>query len=233
MIALAPDALRAVVYHAPPVTRYKDTRAAAEEGTNAVAGLATSTDGALLLAADWNSLRVQRYLANRLGPDAELVGEHIDALVASGLDVVSFLYVRQVRGVRLGTDHPWGALRVTVRRRRFLAPKRVVWFYNIRVGRDAVQVAREVRAMLAKRRVLALFLVEASGYRLPPVATHQHVRDRTSASRANVAAYVKRGHLREVRWVDLDHMWKRTEHPGMHDPRSFLVLDIAWKRDRR
>jgi hypothetical protein len=230
---VAADEVAAIVYHAPPVTRYKDTAAAVAEGSDAVSNVVrAAAGGAVMVAADWNSRSVQGRVA--AGAQGTVAGDKIDALVASGLDVVSWSYRTTVNGVRLGSDHRH-ALRVVVRRRgnlltKLVTRKRVVWFYNVRVGRRSSVVARELRAMLADRRTLALFVVEATGYNLPRLASHQLVRDRTTEGRANVAAYVRRGHLRFKEWVDLEQTWRMTEHVGRHPARSLLVLVIGWKR---
>lgn len=229
MTHVAEDEFAGLLYHAAPVTRYKDTAAARAEGTSAVETLLRASCGRFLAVADWNSHRVQQQLARTL--HAEVYGHAIDAAVAAGMDVLDVRYVKRVGGVTLGTDHPHGALRLVVRRPgRPLARRRVVWFYNVRVGRAAWTVDRELRAMLTARRTFAVFLVEAGGYLLPRVRTHELVRDRSTGSRANLAAYVRRGHLRYAEWVDLQATWKRTEHDGMHDPRSLLVLLIGWSR---
>lgn len=219
----------AVVYHAAPITRFKDTHAAVIEGTNAVETILKAARGRYLAVADWNSRTVQHRLARTL--QGQVHGHAIDAALAAGMDVLSCRYVSKVSGIRLGTDHPHGALRLVVRRQgRRLARRRVVWFYNVRVGRRELVVRRELYAMLRQPRTLAVFLVEASGYDLPRAPRFELVRDRSTRSRSNIAAYVRRGHLRSAEWVDLRKTWRRTEHAGQHDPRSLLVLVIRWAR---
>lgn len=99
-------------------------------------------------------------------------------------------------------------------------------FYNLRVGRDGDQVARELRALLAAKP-LVLGLCEGVGYDLRAVAGYELVRDRSNKSRANVAAYVAAGHLHNVRWFDMRETWKRTEHEGIHEPRSWIDLTVG------
>lgn len=221
--------IAAVVYHGPPMTRYKDTAAAATEGTDAIDKILDAAGGRFLAVADWNSHVVPLQVAHRHA--ATLYGHAIDAAVAAGLDVVRVDYVRHVAGIRLGTDHPHGALRLVVKRRgRLLARRRVVWFYNVRVGRPGSDVRVELGALLTAPRTFAVFLVETTGYDLPGFGAFELVRDRSSESRANVAAYVRRGHIRFSEWVDLEKTWKATDHPGQHAPRSLLVLVIGWAR---
>lgn len=223
------DEFGAVVYHGPPRTRYDDTGPAIAEGAESVDAILGLARPSFLATADWNSGSIQHRLART--HQARVVGGYIDAAVAAGMDVIEWEYVTHVGGVPLRSDHRWGALRMVVHRKgRRLARKRVVWFYNIEVGRTNAAVSGEIAAMLRQRRTFAVFLVEASGYDLPRVKRFELVRDRTPVSRANVAAYVRRGHLRDHAWVDLKKTWKRTEYAGQHDPRSYLVLLIGWTK---
>lgn len=96
-----------------------------------------------------------------------------------------------------------------------------VWFYNLRVGRSVVQVRQELNAILDTKPAF-LGMCEAVGYSLPRIDGYRLIRDRSTPSRANIAAYVKRGGLSHVHWYDMDEKWPRTEHPGMHEPRSWL-----------
>lgn len=227
----AADQFGGVVWHGPPRTRYDDTGPAAREGEHAIGGVMDAFQGPYVVAADWNSRVIPERLAK--AHDARLVGGRIDALIAAGLKVLDHDYVQVVGGVRLGTDHEWGALRVRVKRAdRRLARTRTVWFYNIRVGRDGRQVQRELDAMMAAPGTIAVMLCEAGGYVFGRRQGFELVRDRSSESRANVAAYVRRGHVRYARFVDLRATWRKTEHAGQHAPRSFLVLIIGWRATR-
>lgn len=102
-----------------------------------------------------------------------------------------------------------------------------IWFYNLRVGRSHVQVEVELRA-IASLQPAVIGLCEAIGYDLPTIKGYQLVRDRSTVSRSNIAAYVRDDlKVSRVRWRDLKETWHRTEHPGQHEPRSFLVLRVA------
>lgn len=111
-------------------------------------------------------------------------------------------------------------------------------FENLRVGRDADVVAREVRALAnqvnrdtdrARPKVLAL--CESLGYSLPVLPGYSLVHDRSTPSRANLALYVL-AHLDRgpVRWLDLDETWPRTAHDGRHEPRSILYRQVGGVR---
>jgi hypothetical protein len=97
-------------------------------------------------------------------------------------------------------------------------------FYNLQVARDRAQVVREVRALIRATRPVVLGLCEATGYQLPHLAGYTLARDRSTPSRANVAASVRDDAYRHHRWHDLDQTWTRTEHPGTHEPRSWLEI---------
>lgn len=108
------------------------------------------------------------------------------------------------------------------------------WFYNIGPGRPDAQVAREIRAMLAHRerpgdpRVAELRLAEVIGYHpLPKVAGYTLFADRSTEARANIATYIRNDLAGTHRWIDLAETWPRTDHPGTHPPRSFLVTRVG------
>lgn len=102
-------------------------------------------------------------------------------------------------------------------------------FYNLRVGRDIDQVRRELRALLAAEP-LVLGLCEGVGYDLPDLPGYDLVRDRSTESRANIAAYVRHGRLTNERWHDLRETWNRTEHPGVHEARSWVELRLGQRQ---
>jgi len=97
-------------------------------------------------------------------------------------------------------------------------------FYNLRVGRSGAQVEKELRAMLSEWRPAILGLCEATGYALPGIKDYVLLRDTSSKSRANIAAYVKASLSGpdKIKWHDCQETWSRTEHPGTHEPRSWL-----------
>lgn len=102
-----------------------------------------------------------------------------------------------------------------------------MWFYNVGPGRDRAQVEAEIRVVLATGCAV-LGLCEAIGYRLPDVKGYTLVRDTSTPSRANIAAYVRDDlPISRVRWLDLTTTWPRTQHGGEHPPRSFLVFRAA------
>lgn len=96
-----------------------------------------------------------------------------------------------------------------------------VWFYNLRVGRSPAQVRRELQAMIDTGPAI-IGLCEGVGYSLPRFKGYRLIRDRSTRSRANVAAYVRREAVSNVRWHDMHQTWGRTEHPGVHEARSWL-----------
>lgn len=106
-----------------------------------------------------------------------------------------------------------------------MSPSRLT-FYNLQVGRDRDQVARELRALLTDRPVL-LGVCEATGYLLPRFRGYTLLRDTSRPSRANVAAWVREDLYRHHRWHDLTETWTRTEHPGTHEPRSWLEVSTG------
>lgn len=101
------------------------------------------------------------------------------------------------------------------------------WFYNLQVNRSRRTVRRELRAIL-KDKPAFLALNEAMGYRLPRIRGYVLAHDRSTRSRANVALYV-RGDLplSQVRYIDLEETWGRTQHPGDHEARSYLQCRVA------
>lgn len=102
----------------------------------------------------------------------------------------------------------------------------VAKFYNLRVGRPQVQVAREVSALL-RYRPTVLGLCEATGYDLPRLDGYRLTRDTSSRSRANIAAYVAVDLARSEVWHDLNQTWSRTEGPGTHEARSWLEVRVG------
>lgn len=102
----------------------------------------------------------------------------------------------------------------------------VAKFYNLRVGRSRVQVAREVAALL-RYRPTVLGLCEATGYELPRINGYRLTRDTSTPSRANIAAYVAVDLARKETWHDLTETWTRTQHAGTHEPRSWLEVRVG------
>lgn len=102
----------------------------------------------------------------------------------------------------------------------------VAKFYNLRVGRPQVQVAREVVALL-RYRPAVLGLCEAVGYDLPRLDGYRLTRDTSTPARANIAAYVAVDLARREQWHDCRETWSRTEHPGTHPPRSWLEVRVG------
>lgn len=102
----------------------------------------------------------------------------------------------------------------------------VAKFYNCRVSRPQTVVAREVAALLRYRPTI-LGLCEATGYDLPRVPGFRLTRDTSTASRANIAAYVAVGLARKEIWHDLTETWSRTQHHGTHEPRSWLEVRVG------
>jgi hypothetical protein len=99
-------------------------------------------------------------------------------------------------------------------------------FYNIQVSRDNGVVAKEIRALLGSGPHV-LGLCEATGYNLPGVDGYKLIRDTSTKSRANIAAYVRTDtKTSEKKWHDLKETWTRTQHPGTHEPRSWLEFRL-------
>src|SRR5690349_5574597 len=93
------------------------------------------------------------------------------------------------------------------------------WFYNIGPGRDHDVVTDEILAILATNPPV-LAGCEAIGYQLPWVQGYTLIRDRSTRSRANIFAYVRNDLTPgRKRWFDLKETWRRTKHPGLHEPR--------------
>lgn len=105
----------------------------------------------------------------------------------------------------------------------------LVVFYNLDNNRDPAQVNKEVNAILDARP--ALFAVcEAVGYDLPNRNGYTKVRDRSTKSRANVAAYVETSAFGgDIAWHDLTETWSRTNPgaTGQHEPRSFPTFKVG------
>lgn len=99
-------------------------------------------------------------------------------------------------------------------------------FYNLRVGRPQVVVTREIHALLADNPAVLGFC-EAEGYIFPEVEGYKLLRNRKNGGRRNVAAYVRKGlSLAKVRWHDMKETWNRTEHPGVHEARSWVSFRL-------
>lgn len=105
----------------------------------------------------------------------------------------------------------------------------IIRFYNLESWRRR-DTLPEIRALL-EDRPLVLGLCECLGNRLPDVHGYRIVDDRTNRSRANVAAYVRDDvPLERIEWLDLEGTWPRTEGPGIHEARSFLLLTLGRAR---
>lgn len=98
-------------------------------------------------------------------------------------------------------------------------------FYNLRLGRPHTTVRAELRAILhpTTPRLIAGFS-EANRYPFPQIPGYTLIRDRSTASRGNIAAYINTTYYQGHRWIDLHHTWDRTQHPGRHEPRSFPII---------
>jgi hypothetical protein len=107
-------------------------------------------------------------------------------------------------------------------------------FYNVDNNRDPQQVNKELKALLNTdeqdhtKRPAVLGLCETTGLDLPDIGGYKKVRDRSTKSRANIAAYVRNdlfnGH---VQWVDLTFTWPKTQGSGMHEPRSYVFFEVG------
>lgn len=103
-----------------------------------------------------------------------------------------------------------------------------VIFYNLRVHRDQSQVNREIAAIL-KTGVAIFGMCEAIGYKLPRIPGYTLIRSNATKPQQNIAAYVKDTlTVNAVNWYDMKLSYPRTEDPGMHEPRTVLVLRIGW-----
>ena len=103
--------------------------------------------------------------------------------------------------------------------------REVFYTYNLDNNRpDQHQLARELQA-IASEDPLVIACVESIGNRLPRLRGYVLYGDDSTRSRANVAAYVRRdARVGDVRWTDLKETWRRTQGPGIHEPRSFLTV---------
>lgn len=106
--------------------------------------------------------------------------------------------------------------------------KRIAWAYNLDNNRpDQKQLAAEIAAILATEPI-ALVGLEAIGNHLPTVRGYDRLGGEGNRSRQNVVIYVDENTDRtDLRWIDLDTTWQRTEGPGEHEARSFpwLIAD--------
>lgn len=109
-----------------------------------------------------------------------------------------------------------------------------IWSYNAGASRTNEAVAGDIRAILRTRsgkrlrRPAILVIVEAISYRLPQIKGYTLFRDTSRPGRANVAVYV-RTNLTPcmLGWRDMDETWGRTEHDGIHPPRSYPLIQIG------
>lgn len=103
-----------------------------------------------------------------------------------------------------------------------------IWAYNLDNNRpDQQQLAAEVAAILSTEP-LALVGIEAIGNDLPKVRGYDRLGGEGNRSRQNIVIYVDENADRtDLRWIDLDTTWHRTEGPGEHEARSFpwLIAD--------
>lgn len=101
------------------------------------------------------------------------------------------------------------------------------YFYNLRVGRNGAQVARELRAM-ASTKPLTIELVEALGYDLPKLDGYKLLRDTSTRGRANVAAYARDDYpVKGPWWIQCHETWDRPKGPGRHWPREHMVYTFG------
>lgn len=102
-----------------------------------------------------------------------------------------------------------------------------LWFYNLDNGRPRKVVNGEVGAILTTWPA-ALAGVEAVGMDFDDFDGYREVRDRSTTSRANVAAWIREDYWAGVeQWDDLRTSWPRTEYDGRHEPRSFLRTQVG------
>lgn len=104
-------------------------------------------------------------------------------------------------------------------------------FYNADNNRPDDQVNKEVRALLnvdaeQAKQVAVLGLCECTGLALGKIDGYHLVRDTSSKSRENIAAYVRRDLWGDevAHWVDLSFTWPRTQGSGTHEPRSYCFF---------
>jgi hypothetical protein len=100
----------------------------------------------------------------------------------------------------------------------------VAKFLNL--GPDNPHPGDDIRALLVSGPH-GLGLCEAIGYDLPKVDGYTLHRDRSTESRANIAAYTRSDTLViNAQWHDLKETWTRTKHPGTHPPRSWFEVRL-------
>ena len=103
----------------------------------------------------------------------------------------------------------------------------LTYFYNLDNYRSDAQVARELRAM-ARDRPHTIEVCEVIGNTLPDLPGYRLLRDRSTKSRENIAAYVREDlPVGGPWWIDLTEDWGRTSGPGRHEPRSYLVFRLG------
>lgn len=104
---------------------------------------------------------------------------------------------------------------------------RDVWAYNLDNNRpDQQQLQREVDAIL-DTGPLALVCVERLGNTLRERRGYDLLASDKNRSRQNTAIYVAAdAEHGDLRWIDLDTTWHRTEGPGEHEARSFPHVDV-------
>lgn len=120
--------------------------------------------------------------------------------------------------------HPLGSLRERVETSAWL-DMFVVNADNYRHPGD--QVGHELRAM-ATAKPAVIGVVEALGNHLPELPGYTLIRDTSTPSRANIAAYVRDDlDPTHIQWHDLKVGWARTKYPGNHEPRSILTFRIG------
>lgn len=102
-----------------------------------------------------------------------------------------------------------------------------VGFYNCRVGRPNKVLVAEIKALLSLGLGF-LGLCETVGYKLPKIKGYTLIRDTSSASRANVAAYVRTPlYGGKVVWHDLKETWLRQHANTQHPPRAFFTVRLS------
>lgn len=100
-------------------------------------------------------------------------------------------------------------------------------FYNLDNNRDD-DVVRDELLAAADRGYALLGLVETIGNRLIDLKGYERISDNTTRSRQNIAAYVRKDlPITKVDWHDCTFRWPRTEGPGIHEPRSWLLLEAG------
>ena len=102
-------------------------------------------------------------------------------------------------------------------------------FYNLDNYRDAGQVKKEIKALLASEPHV-LGLCECVGNVIPGLDGWKLIRDTSRPGRENLAAYVRKNvPYAEVRWWDLEETWTKTAEgaTGQHWPRSWLEFRLG------